>query len=208
MIFLFNHVILRCIGTDGLVSYTIIAYTNTLVVNIMLGVSQGSQPLVSFQYGRKDPEKYRQLLRYGLITVAIMTVVCFAGIFLLAPQLVHIFLGSEKPLLNAASTGALRRYALSYLLVGFNILMGGFLTAVERPRSALCISMGRGLVLQAGALLLLAALWGGSSIWFAPLCSELLCFAMALILMRRFRRDTVRIRCPAPPAFSPLHRYS
>ncbi len=190
MIFLFNHVILRCIGTDGLVSYTIIAYTNTLVVNIMLGVSQGSQPLVSFQYGRKDPEKYRRLLRYGLITVAIMTVVCFAGIFLLAPQLVHIFLGSEKPLLNAASTGALRRYALSYLLVGFNILMGGFLTAVERPRSALCISMGRGLVLQAGALLLLAALWGGSSIWFAPLCSELLCFAMALILMRRFRRDT------------------
>jgi len=190
MIFLFNHVILRCIGTDGLVSYTIIAYTNTLVVNIMLGVSQGSQPLVSFQYGRKDSEKYRRLLRYGLITVAIMTAVCFAGIFLLAPQLVHIFLGSEKPLLNAASTGALRRYALSYLLVGFNILMGGFLTAVERPRSALCISMGRGLVLQAGVLLLLAVLWGGSSIWFAPLCSELLCFAMALILMRRFRRDT------------------
>ena len=189
MIFLFNHVILRCIGTDGLVSYTIIAYTNTLVVNIMLGVSQGSQPLVSFQYGRKDSEKYRRLLRYGLITVAIMTAVCFAGIFLLAPQLVHIFLGSEKPLLNAASTGALRRYALSYLLVGFNILMGGFLTAVERPRSALCISMGRGLVLQAGVLLLLAVLWGGSSIWFAPLCSELLCFAMALILMRRFRRD-------------------
>ena len=142
------------------------------------------------QFDPSDPEKYRRLLRYGLITVAIMTVVCFAGIFLLAPQLVHIFLGSEKPLLNAASTGALRRYALSYLLVGFNILMGGFLTAVERPRSALCISMGRGLVLQAGALLLLAALWGGSSIWFAPLCSELLCFAMALILMRRFRRDT------------------
>lgn len=123
---------------------------------------------MSFQYGRKDSEKYHRLLRYGLITVAIMTAVCFAGIFLLAPQLVHIFLGSEKPLLNASSTGALRRYALSYLLVGFNILMGGFLTAVERPRSRLCISMGRGLVLQAGVLLLLAVLWGGSSIWFAP----------------------------------------
>ena len=163
---------------------------------IPIGLADGVTELCNgvmiflFQYGRKDPEKYRRLLRYGLITVAIMTAVCFAGIFLLAPQLVHIFLGSEKPLLNAASTGALRRYALSYLLVGFNILMGGFLTAVERPRSALCISMGRGLVLQAGALLLLAALWGGSSIWFAPLCSELLCIAMALILMRRFRRDT------------------
>lgn len=97
-----------------------------------------------------------------------MTVVCFAGIFLLAPQLVHIFLGSEKPLLNAASTGALRRYALSYLLVGFNILMGGFLTAVERPRSALCISMGRGLVLQAGALLLLGGALGAAAASGSP----------------------------------------
>ena len=95
-----------------------------------------------------------------------------------------------QPELLGSAAGALRRYGLCYLLLGGNILMGGFLTAVERPRSALCISMGRGLVLQAGALLLLAALWGGSSIWFAPLCSELLCFAMALILMRRFRRDT------------------
>ena len=48
---------------------------------------------------------------------------------------------------------ALRRYGLCYLLVGFNILMGGFLTAVERPVGAICISVGRGLALQAAALL-------------------------------------------------------
>lgn len=36
MIFLFNHTILRCIGTDGLVAYTIIAYSNTLVINITM----------------------------------------------------------------------------------------------------------------------------------------------------------------------------
>ena len=52
MIFLFNHTILRCIGTDGLVAYTIIAYSNTLVINITMGISQGSQPLISFQNGR------------------------------------------------------------------------------------------------------------------------------------------------------------
>ena len=33
MIFLFNHTILRCIGERGLVSYTIIAYANTLIIN-------------------------------------------------------------------------------------------------------------------------------------------------------------------------------
>lgn len=70
MIFLFNHTILRCIGTDGLVAYTIIAYSNTLVINITMGISQGSQPLISFQNGRGDGESIGKLLRYGLRTCA------------------------------------------------------------------------------------------------------------------------------------------
>ena len=63
MIFLFNRTILRCIGQDGLVSYTIIAYINTLILNIMLGVSQGSQPLVSYHYGQRDRKGCRRLLQ-------------------------------------------------------------------------------------------------------------------------------------------------
>ena len=81
---------------------------------------------------------------------------------------------------------ALRRYGLCYILLGSNILMGGFLTAVEQPRPAICISTGRGLVLQAGALLALAALWGGEAIWFAPVISEAVCLVMALAFMVRF----------------------
>ena len=48
MIFLFNHVILRCLGQEGLVSYTIIGYVNTLILNILVGIAQGSQPLISY----------------------------------------------------------------------------------------------------------------------------------------------------------------
>ena len=66
MIFLFNRVILRCLGDDGLVCYTIIAYVNTLIINTMLGISQGSQPLVSYHYGMhygQNPEfKYSCLI--------------------------------------------------------------------------------------------------------------------------------------------------
>ena len=138
----------------------------------------------------------RRLLRYGLVTLAGMTVLCFGAVQLLAPQIVHAFLGDENPALNLSSVDALRRYGLCYLMVGFNVLMGGFLTAVERPRPAICISVGRGLALQAGALLLLAAVWGGSVIWFAPVISEALCLVMALVFMTRFWRkspDTVQV---------------
>ena len=188
MIFLFNRIILRCLGDDGLVSYTIIAYVNTLVINTMLGISQGSQPLVSFHYGKEDREGYRKLLRYGFAAVGIMTGVIFTAVMLLAPQVAHLFLGGKNPALNLASTGALRRYALSYLLVGGNILMGGFLTAVERPTGAICISVGRGLVFQASALLVLAFTIGGNAIWYAPVASEAFCFVMAVWFLRRFLR--------------------
>ena len=188
MIFLFNRTILRCIGQDGLVSYTIIAYINTLILNLMLGVSQGSQPLVSYHYGQRDRDGYRRLLRYGLVTVAGLTVLCFAAVQLLGPQVVGIFLDGDNPTLISDSISALRRYGLCYLLIGFNVLIGGFLTAVERPRPAICISVGRGLVLQSGALLALAAIFGGSAIWYTPLISEALCLVLAIVFLRRFWR--------------------
>ena len=64
------------------------------------------------------------------------------------------------------------------------------LTAVERPKAAISISVGRGLAFQAGALLLLAAAVGGTGIWFAPVISEALCAVMAVWFLRRFLRKT------------------
>ncbi len=186
MIFLFNRVILKCLGDDGLVCYTIIAYVNTLIINTMLGISQGSQPLVSYHYGKEDAAGYRKLLRYGFTAVGIMTAVIFAAVMVFAPQIAGIFLGTEKPELLGSAADALRRYSLCYILLGSNVLMGGFLTAVEQPRAAISISVGRGLLFQATALVALAVTVGGSTIWFAPVISECICAVMAIWFLRRF----------------------
>ena len=156
MIFLFNHTILRCIGTDGLVAYTIIAYANTLVINITMGVSQGSQPLISFQNGRGDGTAIGNLLRYGLRTMCGIAAVCFTVLFLAAPKLVAVYLPEAGAEMLTFATDAFRRYSLCYLPVGFNIYIAGFLTAMERPLPAVSISTGRGLILQGSILLLLA----------------------------------------------------
>ena len=188
MIFLFNHTILRCIGTDGLVAYTIIAYANTLVINITMGVSQGSQPLISFQNGRGDGAAIGNLLRYGLRTMCGIAAVCFTVLFLAAPKLVAVYLPEAGAEMLTFATDAFRRYSLCYLPVGFNIYIAGFLTAMERPLPAVSISTGRGLILQGSILLLLAAVLGGSSIWFAPVISEVLCLGLSVFFLLRLRR--------------------
>ena len=184
MIFLFNHTILRCIGERGLVSYTIIAYANTLIINTTMGISQGAQPLISFHYGRKDENSCRKLLQYGLISAAAVSIGCFALLWIFAPQLTQAFLGLEDLALNAYTVDAFRRYGISYLLLGFNVFIGGYLTARERPKSAIAISTGRGLIVQAAALLTLAATLGGDAIWFTPVISEAVVLVLSLLLLR------------------------
>ena len=188
MIFLFNHTILRCIGERGLVSYTIIAYANTLIINTTMGISQGAQPLISFHYGRKDESSCRKLLQYGLISAAAVSIGCFVVLWIFAPQLTQAFLGLEDLALNAYTVDAFRRYGISYLLLGFNVFIGGYLTARERPKSAIAISTGRGLIVQAAALLTLAATLGGDAIWFTPVISEGLILLLSVVLLRRFVR--------------------
>ena len=73
----------------------------------------------------------------------------------------------QKPQADALAA-ALRQYLAQYHVPGYDE------------------TTGRGLVLQAGALLALAALWGGEAIWFAPVISEAVCLVMALAFMVRF----------------------
>lgn len=185
MILLFNRTVQKYLGADGLVTYTVIAYMNTIVINLMMGISQGSQPLVSYRYGKCDKQSCVKLLRYGLITAVILGVPTFVGLYLFAPQIVSAYLSEASTALVATSVVAFRQYGFSWLLVGFNIVIGGFLTALERPLPAIAISTGRGLIVQSAVLVALAAVTRGAGLWFTPVFSEILVLAMAVVFLRR-----------------------
>ena len=51
-IFVFNRTLLAVSGSEGVVIYTVISYFGQLVLMTMMGINQGSQPLISYYYGR------------------------------------------------------------------------------------------------------------------------------------------------------------
>lgn len=79
-IFLFNFVILRVIGEEGVICYTVLAYIFTVAGNTMSGITQGMQPLVSFYYGARQHQTFRRILRYGVKTVFVCSVIMVAGL--------------------------------------------------------------------------------------------------------------------------------
>lgn len=190
VIFLFNQVILHVLGEDAIVTYTIISYVNTLVLMTMIGTAQGLQPLVSFHKGAEEVPVCHRLLRYALGTVALLSLTCFALVQLGASGIVSIFLESGNPLI-LPSVRALRIYALVFLLFGFNVILSAFFTAMERPSYAFPISIGRSLVLIAGSLFLLSALFEEIGIWLAPTLSESLCLLLSLFFLLRYRKTAL-----------------
>jgi len=80
---------------------------------------------------------------------------------------------------------AFRQYGFSWLLVGFNVAIGGYLTALERPQPAILVSTGRGLIVQSAVLVAVAAVTKGAGLWFTPIFSEILVLGMAILFLRR-----------------------
>ena len=100
--------------------------------------------------------------------------------------MVGIFLKDSDPGPIDFSVKAFRTYSFSYIILGFNVLIGGFMTALERPRQAIAISIGRGLVLQSISLMALSLSFGANGIWYTPILSEAMCLIMSMLFLRQY----------------------
>ena len=190
IIFIFNQAILTYINEDALVSYTIISYVNSLVTMTFIGVSQGVQPLISYYVGKREQEKYKKLLRYSIITGISFSVICTTSCYIFASGIVSLFLDDMSTALASYSVRVFRIFILSFLLAGFNIIIGGYFAAVEKAGPATAISLTRGIIALVGALFILTSLVGGEGIWWAPLAAEVICLVMTLALFLNYYKKT------------------
>ena len=188
IIFFFNQAILAFIGEEALVSYTIISYVNTIVVMSMTGIAQGTQPLISYYYGKGERKKYQKLLKYGIVAAMVFSGVSTAGCYLGAEGIVKVFLENDNPQLIAYTVRVFRVFILSFLLAGYNVVIGGYFTSIEKAGFAAAISLTRSLVALVGSLVILTAVFGGEGIWWSPLLAETVCLILALGMLNWYRK--------------------
>ena len=195
VIFLFNHYITKYLGEAYIASYTVVSYISTIAVMSMAGISQGIQPLVSYYYGKKVQAKCKKLLQYALFAGSILSVVFFAASYLLAEPLASIFISEDLVLLRQETITAFYAFSWSFLLCGYNVILGGYFTSLEYPVSAMAISLGRGLIFVAISLIILTTIFGKDGLWWASTMSETLCLILTVFLyLRNFKWKSNQIR--------------
>ena len=184
---LFNRQIMKYLGADALAIYGPIIQVSTFVQCCAYSIGQASQPIISTNFGAGKGERIKETLRLALWTTV------FFGVFwtvlsMVCPNLyIRIFMAPTPEILDMAPA-IVRTYALSFLLLPFNIFSTYYFQAIVKPKAAFVVSVARGLVISGILIMTLPVLTGADSLWFAMPVTELMVATYAAATIRRYTR--------------------
>ena len=184
---LFNRQIMKYLGADALAIYGPIINISTFVQCCAYSVGQAAQPIISTNFGAGKKKRITETLRYALRTTA------FFGVFwtvlsLICPNLyIRIFMSPTEDILRMAPA-IIRTYALSFLLLPFNIFSTYYFQAIMKPKAAFVVSVARGLVISGILILALPMLAGADSVWLAMPITELLVLFYAAFAIQKYTK--------------------
>ncbi len=179
-------------GPLGVAAYTIANITLMLVVLILLGLTQGMQPIVGYSYGAGAFDRLREALVYTVkVGVLIGIVAAIIGVFFPA-IVVRPFNPSEE--LAVFTMNSIRIITLLFPLVGFQMVVTIFFQSIGKVGYSIFLSLSRQIFFLIPALFLLPRLfeeWGLSQIdgvWAAiPVSDFISAFTAALFLWIQLR---------------------
>lgn len=187
VIFAFNKSLATITGDIGISAYSIIANLSLIFAAIFIGVGQGIQPIVSFNFGAERLDRVYESVRLGIYT-SIGLGTLFYAIGLLFPKaLVSIFIDPSPELLNITVRG-IKIYFSSFILMGLNIVLTSFMQSKEYSRVSFIISLCRGFIFVIIALIILPKLMGIDGVWMTLPLVEFTTAVMATFRFKKYRK--------------------
>lgn len=183
VLLIFNLIVLNLEGNVGVAAFGVVANLSFIVGSIYIGISQGMQPLTSRAHGIGDKDTIRRLLRFGLITVAILSVLIYAVIYIFASQIAHNFNGENNEQLQKIAELGLKIYFTAVIFLGFNTVSSAFFTSIEKAKPAQIISLLRGLIIIIPMAYLISYFWGITGVWLSFPASELIVSVATITLL-------------------------
>lgn len=184
---LYNSQLMKYAKQDGVAAYGVIMYVSFIFVSIFIGFSIGSAPIVSYNYGAKNSDELKSILRKSIKIIACTAVTMMILSQVIAYPLAKIFVG-YKPELFDLTVHAFRIYAISFLIAGFNIYGSSFFTALNNGVISAVISFLRTLLFQVIMVLVIPEFFGLDGIWCSIIFAEVLSVIVTTFFIFRNRK--------------------
>lgn len=193
--FIYNHNLMKHGGTKELAAFSIAMYLLSLTTNAMVAVCQGANPLISYSFGKNDQQRLKVLKRMLFACIAVLSIFAFGLVQILSENIVLAFIDDyTKDFLDYASS-AIRAFSTAFLVLGFNVAIGGYSTAIQKPAIELSTTIMRGYIASYISIVVVAG-WDVAKLRYALFFSEAftLLFMLALIFgVRALRKSKTQI---------------
>lgn len=182
---LFNLMMIKYLGEDGVAAITIVLYAQFLLMSVYLGFSSGTAPLISFSYGENNHPQLKQLIKYSYRFISIASVVTFVLALTLASTIIKIFTSGETEVYHITKSG-FYLFSWSFLPIGINIFASAMFTAFSNGKVSALISVLRSLILVIIGVILLPIFLEVNGIWLTIPFAEFITLMISIILTKRY----------------------
>jgi len=182
-----NFSLLEYGGALAVAAFGIINRVLMLMLMPVLGISQGAQPIIGYNYGAGH---YRRVIATVKMAVVAATGLCVFGFLcvqLLDVQIIRLFNGNHE-LVQLGSDG-LRLFLLMLPIIGFQIISANYFQAVGKAGYAIVFNLLRQIILLIPMIYILPRFWGLHGIWLAGPISDIGAALLTGIFMVRELRQ-------------------
>ena len=148
----------------------------------MFGIVQGFQPIAGYNYGARQFDRVKHVVRTSAIATTLFTSVFFVVMQLFPATLMRAF--SSDPEMIALGVTAMRIVVFALPIIGIQLVGAAYFMAVGKALPAFILSIARQILFLIPFVILFAWLWGTMGVWIAFPVADTLATTVTLLFLR------------------------
>jgi putative MATE family efflux protein len=183
-------------GNIYIAVYGVVIKLVMLLFTPIIGIAQGLQPIVGFNYGSGNLTKMKKSLKLATIYSTIFALLGTAVVLLFPAIIIRIF--SDDPELISKSKYALKFLLLAFPTVGFQVMGTTLFQATGKAYQTFLLSISRQILFLIPLIMLLPNFFQLTGVWIsfpiADIMAAMLTFLMIIKYKHYFKASAIRLK--------------
>ena len=176
-----NNQFVRYGGDMAVGAYSISNTMAMVFFMFVMGVNQGMQPIVGYNYGA---QKYDRMMRCLWLAITAATLILLAGwtLAMAFPEQIAQIFTNDAELMEMSARG-IRLNMLVFFVVGSQAVITNFFQCIGKVKISIFLSLSRQLLVLVPMAYFFPLLWGIDGVWYSMPASDFTAFAFTIPIL-------------------------
>lgn len=173
-------------------AFGVVMKVNSILMSIFIGVAQGTQPIIGFNYGARKFDRSKAVCKIAA-TICFTCAAVGTFMFQVFPEYILAVFGSGDELYMEFAVKTMRTFLMFIMLNSIQMIFANYFSAIGKPIKGVILSMSRQFLLIIPLMLILPLFFELNGILYAAPITDFTSFLIAMFfMMREFRLPEYR----------------